>query len=146
MKRLIPVLLLTILIPACGDDDEDSPTRADLPPVVQAPPPQATVPPRPDVQPVPEFPPTQVVKFNPNPPGGSSPLTFKVNQCLTHSDIQGYPLDFTYDYGDGTQKGGRGVCRNQHTYNHGGVFKGQFCVSDRVPGHRVCRNVTVAVS
>jgi len=145
MKRLIPVLLLTILIPACGDDDDDSPTRADLPGVVQAPP-QPTVPPRPDVQPVPDFPPTQVVKFNPNPPGGSSPLTFKVNQCLSRSDIPGYPLDFTYDYGDGTQKGGRGVCRNQHTYNRGGVFKGQFCVTDRVPGHRVCRNVTVAVS
>jgi len=145
MKRLIPVLLLTLLIPAC--DDDESPTQApeDLPATVSAPP-QPTAPPWPDVQPVPDFPPSLVLKFNPNPPAGAAPLTFKVNMCLTHSDIQGYPLDFTYDYGDGIQKGGRGICRNQHTYNHGGHFKGVFCVTDRVPGHRVCRNVDVSVS
>lgn len=146
MKRLIPVLLLTLLIPACTTNDE-APTEPgpELPATVNAPP-QATVPPRPQETPVPASPPNQVLKFNPIPPIGAAPFVFQVNMCLSTTDLPGYHLNFSYDYGDGTKKGGPGVCRNQHTYTRTGSFRGVFCVSDPQPGHKVCSNLNVFVS
>jgi len=147
MKQLAPALLLTLLVfPACETNDH-SPTqpREELPGTVGFQPP-ATVPLRPVPTPVPDAPPTQVLKFNPVPARGSAPFVFAVNQCLSQSALPGFPLDFSYDYGDGTQKGGRGICRNQHTYTKGGNFHGEFCVTDREPGHEVCTRMTISVS
>lgn len=146
MRQFAPVLLLAaVLLPACTNDHSPTEPRPDLPNSVTAPP-MALVPPRPVQTPVPEAPPSQVLKFNPSPAAGASPFVFAVNQCLSQAALPGYPLDFSYDYGDGTQHGGRGICRNQHTYTRGGNFHGTFCVTDRVPGHRVCTQLTVSVS
>jgi hypothetical protein len=146
MKRLLPVFMLTLLVPACATNDS-SPTqpRPDLPSPVQAPT-TATVPPQPIPTPVPDTPPTQVIRFNPPSARGSAPFLLQVNMCLSGSSLPGYPLDFRYDYGDGTIKGGRGVCRTQHTYQRSGNFKGVFCVTDREPGHGVCTHQTIPVS
>jgi hypothetical protein len=145
MKRLAPALVLTLLLPACGDEDSPTQPGADHTGTVIFTP-VATVPPRPVPTPVPDSPPTQVLRFKPSPPSGPTPFVFAVNQCLSQSSLPGYPLDFSYDFGDGTQKGGRGICRSQHTYTRGGSFKGVFCVTDREPGHRVCTNITVSPS
>jgi hypothetical protein len=144
MKRLAPVLLLALLLPACDDDENSNelPTGPGGTVTYVEP---APLPRRPVATPVPDSPPTQVLKFNPNPSAGAAPFLFKVNQCLSQSSLPGYPLSFTYDYGDGVTKGGLGNCRNQHTYQKTGNFRGTFCVSDREPGHQVCTQLTISV-
>jgi hypothetical protein len=149
MKRLVPVLLLSLLVPACATNDE-SPTqpRPDLPATVPAPP-LATVPPGPGPSPVPDAPPTEVIKLSPSNPIGSAPFVLQVTLCNSFAAIPGYPLTFTYDYGDHSAnavKGGKGVCRTQHTYLGAGNFKGLFCVADGVPGHKVCETINVFVN
>lgn len=145
MKRLAPIFLLTLVVAGCTNDSSPTQPGPDLPPSVQSPTP-ATLAPRPVPTPVPDSPPTQVVKFNPASASGSAPFLFKVNQCFSTSSLPGFPLRFNYDYGDGTTKGGGGACRNQHTYQRSGVFRGRFCVNDGVPGHGVCTQKTIVVS
>jgi hypothetical protein len=143
MKPIVPVLFLTLLIAACTNDESPTQPRPDQPPSVTV---QqvGVVPPRPVSTPVPDSPPTQVLKFNPIPPSGPAPFLLHVNQCLSQSSLPGYPLQFTYDFGDGLQKGGT-ACRSQHTYQRTGNFRGTFCVTDREPGHNVCTQFTVSV-
>jgi hypothetical protein len=145
MKRLAPVLLLALVAVACENDATPVGPRPDLPENVTAPP-MATVPPRPVPSPVPDTPPTQVIKFNPHSARGSAPFELHVNMCLSSTSLPNFQLNFSYDYGDGTHKGGRGTCRTQHTYQHGGNFKGVFCVNDGVEGHNVCTHQTIPVS
>lgn len=145
MPRLLgPALIAALLLPACDHGSPNAPSE-ERAAVVQAPP-MVTVPPRPVPTPVPAGPPNQVLKLNPNPPQGVPPFLLAVNMCLSTSDLQGFPLDFSYDFGDGTQKGGRGICRSQHTYSRSGSFKGAFCVTDREPGHQVCQHINVFVN
>jgi hypothetical protein len=145
MKWLAPVLFLTLAVAACDNDGTPVGPRPDLPDTVAASP-IATVPARPEPTPVPDSPPTQVIKFNPHTASGSVPFELHVNQCLSTGPLAGFQLMFTYDYGDGTQKSGRGLCRTQHTYQRAGNFRGVFCVGDTVPGHTVCTHQTIPVS
>src|SRR5207244_11005944 len=57
--------------------------------------------------------PFAVLKTNPDPPSGGSPLTVTFNMCASN-DPDGDPLSFFFDFGDGSLASGS--CSVNHTY------------------------------
>jgi PKD domain-containing protein/Big-like domain-containing protein len=58
-------------------------------------------------------PPNAILKTNPDPPTGKSPLTVNFDLCSS-TDPDGDPLSYFFDFGDGTQTSG--ACSVSHTY------------------------------
>jgi PKD domain-containing protein len=58
-------------------------------------------------------PPTALLKVNPDPPTGQTPLTVSFDLCGS-TDPDGDPLSYFFDFGDGSQTSG--TCAVSHTY------------------------------
>ncbi len=94
--------------------------------------------------------PFAVLKTNPDPPQGLSPLTVTFDMCAS-TDADGDPLTYSFDFGDGTNAAGG--CIESHTYT-ASAFRSavastsygfQGCVGDGRGGN-ACRTRTVVVS
>jgi PKD domain-containing protein len=79
-------------------------------------------------------------RVSPNPATGPAPLLVSFNMCKS-TDPNGDPLNFTFEFGDGTRTSHR-FCRDDHTYA-AGAFVAKTCVTDGQPGHESCQTFKV---
>jgi hypothetical protein len=90
-------------------------------------------------------PPELILGVSPNPAEGRPPLSVDFDLCGS-SDPDGDALEFTVDFGDGSDDGSRDKkCEYLHPYRMPGRYSARACVSDLQPDHRVCRRVLVSV-
>ena len=96
--------------------------------------------------PAPTAPVSLEVKLNPNPPVGPAPFDLHVSLCGSRPvpPVDGYPLTFTLDWGDG-RRHTRYFCRDDHTYDTAAVYRATFCATDGIAGHESCASFRVKV-
>lgn len=75
--------------------------------------------------------------------GGPTPLAVTFNTCPSLDGDEGDRLKTTFDFDDDGTVDAAGHCRATHTYTSDS--RAVVCVSDRQPGHQICREFVIEI-